>query len=46
MTVTFFGHGDAPDSIQNVLRDTLIDLIDNRGATHFMLAIMEILIGV
>lgn len=35
MTVTFFGHGDAPDSVKNVLIDILIDLIDNRGATHF-----------
>lgn len=32
MTVTFFGHSDAPDTLRDKLKDLLIDLITNRGA--------------
>ncbi len=35
MTVTFFGHRDAPKEIEPTLRTTLIDLIENRNATDF-----------
>ncbi len=35
MTVTFFGHGDTPDSIRDTLRIILIDLITNHGANTF-----------
>ena len=35
MTVTFFGHRDAPKEIEPTLRTTLIDLIDNKNATDF-----------
>ena len=35
MTVTFFGHKDTPKEIEPTLRSTLIDLIENHGATEF-----------
>ena len=35
MTVTFFGHKDTPKEIEPTLRATLIDLIENHGATEF-----------
>ena len=35
MTVTFFGHRDAPKEIEPTLRATLIDLIKNENATDF-----------
>ncbi len=35
MTVTFFGHKDAPKKIEPTLRATLIDLIENKNATVF-----------
>lgn len=35
MTVTFFGHKDTPIEIEPTLRTTLIDLIENHGATEF-----------
>ena len=35
MTVTFFGHKDTPKEIEPTLRTTLIDLIENHGATEF-----------
>ena len=35
MTVTFFGHKDTPKNIEPTLRTTLIDLIENHGATEF-----------
>lgn len=35
MTCTFFGHRDTPESIRPILRATLIDLIENKGATRF-----------
>ena len=35
MTVTFFGHKDTPKEIEPTLRTTLVDLIENHGATEF-----------
>ena len=35
MTVTFFGHKDTPKEIDPTLRTTLVDLIENHGATEF-----------
>lgn len=35
MTVTFFGHKDTPKEIEPTLQATLIDLIENYGATEF-----------
>ncbi len=35
MTVTFFGHKDAPKEIEPTLRTTLVDLIENHGANVF-----------
>lgn len=35
MTVTFFGHRDAPDSIGKKLREVLIRLIEHEGARCF-----------
>ena len=35
MVVTFFGHRDAPASVESPLTETLVDLIENRGATLF-----------
>ena len=35
MTVTFFGHMDTPKEIKPTLRTTLVDLIENHGATEF-----------
>ena len=35
MTVTFFGHKDTPKEIELALRTTLVDLIENHGATEF-----------
>ncbi len=35
MTVTFFGHKDAPKEIEPTLRTTLVDMIENLGATEF-----------
>lgn len=35
MTVTFFGHKDTPKEIEPTLRSTLINLIENHGATEF-----------
>lgn len=35
MTVTFFGHSDAPDTLRDKLKDVLIGLIINRGADLF-----------
>ena len=35
MTVTFFGHKDTPKEIEPSLRATLVDLIENHGATEF-----------
>lgn len=35
MTVTFFGHKDSPKEIEPTLRTTLVDLIENHGATEF-----------
>ena len=35
MTVTFFGHKDTPKETEPTLRTTLIDLIENHGATEF-----------
>lgn len=32
MTVTFFGHSDAPDTLKDKLKDVLVDLITNWGA--------------
>ena len=35
MTVTFFGHKDTPKEIEPTIRTTLVDLIENLGATEF-----------
>ena len=35
MTVTFFGHKDTQKEIEPTLRTTLVDLIENHGATEF-----------
>lgn len=35
MTVTFFGHNDAPECVRGVLQTTLIDMIENHGASSF-----------
>ena len=35
MVCTFFGHKDTPKEIEPTLRSTLIDLIENHGATEF-----------
>ena len=35
MTCTFFGHRDAPDTIKPILREKIIDLIENRGVDLF-----------
>lgn len=36
MTVTFFGHRDTPKEAEKNLRYVLIDLIENHGATNFL----------
>lgn len=35
MMVTFFGHKDTPKNIEPTLRTTLVDLIENQGASVF-----------
>ena len=35
MTATFFGHKDTPKEIEPTLRATLVDLIENQGASVF-----------
>ena len=35
MTCTFFGHRNTPDWIAPILRATLVNLVENRGATRF-----------
>ena len=35
MTCTFFGHRDAPHTIKPILRENIIDLIENRGVDLF-----------
>ena len=35
VTVCFFGHSDAPWSVQPKLREVILDLIDNEGADEF-----------
>ena len=35
MTVTFFGHKDTPKEIEPTLMTSLVDLIENHGATEF-----------
>ena len=35
MVCTFFGHKDTPKEIEPTLRTTLVDLIENHGATEF-----------
>ena len=35
MTVTFFGHSNAPDSIYPIIENILIQLIETEGATLF-----------
>ena len=34
-TCTYFGHRNAPDTIKPVLRETIIDLIENKGVNLF-----------
>ncbi len=35
MTCTFFGHNNTPVSVKPLIRETLIDLIENHGADKF-----------
>jgi hypothetical protein len=35
MICTFFGHKDTPKELEPTLRTTLVDLIENHGATEF-----------
>ncbi len=35
MTCTFFGHRDTPATDKPILRQVIIDLIEQRGVTHF-----------
>ena len=35
MTVTFFGHRDAPEAVEASLNRTIVDLIENHGAREF-----------
>lgn len=35
MVCTFFGHRECPDSVKPVLRDTVVELITNRGVDLF-----------
>lgn len=35
MTVSFFGHRDTPSEVAQILRETVIDLIENHGADIF-----------
>ena len=35
MIATFFGHRDAPDTIKPILREKIIDLIENKGVDLF-----------
>ncbi len=35
MTCTFFGHRDAPADIKLILRNALLDLIENQGVSRF-----------
>ena len=35
MTCTFFGHRDAPDRAEKILRETITDLIENEDADLF-----------
>ncbi len=35
MTCTFFGHRDAPNEIKEVLKETIIDLIENKNVDMF-----------
>lgn len=36
MTIVFFGHRDAPDSVRPILRQTVLNLIETEGVTHFL----------
>ncbi len=36
MTVTFFGHGDAPESLGEALYQTLLELVCKEGASNFL----------
>lgn len=35
MKCTFFGHGDAPEEIRGKLKETIVDLIENKGVDTF-----------
>ena len=35
MTCTFFGHRNTPATVRPILRQVIIDLIEQRGVTHF-----------
>ena len=35
MVCTFFGHKDTPKETEPTLRTTIVDLIENQGATEF-----------
>ena len=36
MTVTFFGHSDAPESLREVLYQALLELVCKEGANNFL----------
>ena len=46
MTCTFFGHRDFKDENIDKLRDTVKDLIENRGVDNFYVGHQGNLIGV
>ena len=35
MICTFFGHRDAPESVRTLLREVVLDLIEQKGVTQF-----------
>ena len=37
MTCTFFGHRDAPSKIKQLLRDTVLDLIERQNVRRFLI---------
>ena len=39
MVCTFFGHKDAPNSIESVLFKTITDIIENMGVNKFFVII-------
>ena len=35
MICTFFGHRDAPESVRSLLREVILDLVEQQGVTQF-----------